>query len=195
MEYTKKFLGHLKTVLRHKRYVFKNCCKAGLIWRGLIHDMSKFSPTEFLESVEWYQGSGSPIDACKKAKGFSMAWQHHKGRNSHHYEYWVDYLDDGGKAIQMPFEDALEMICDSLGAGQAYAKNQGKEFSYQDELNWWENKKKTNPKIHKQTLLFFDYIFNKMALDNSNNCLHKSVSKYYYEIAEDKIKEEEKKNG
>lgn len=80
--------NHLKTVLTHKKYVMKYCFKAGLYWQGIVHDLSKFSPTEFWESVKYYQGTRSPIDACKEENGMSLAWLHHKGRNKHHYEYW-----------------------------------------------------------------------------------------------------------
>lgn len=47
-------IGHTKTVLKHKWVVFKLCCKAGIPWRGLVHDLSKFSPTEFWESAKYY---------------------------------------------------------------------------------------------------------------------------------------------
>ena len=137
MTYLEKFTGHLKTILKHKWFVFKHCCKAGIIWRGIIHDMSKFSPIEFFESVEYYQGTSSPIDACKKANnGLCKAWLHHKGRNSHHYEYWVDSLDTGGKAMIMPYEDSIEAICDYIGAGEAYSGKSGKEL-YDSEFEWW----------------------------------------------------------
>ena len=49
-----KFFGHLKTVLTHKWWVFKYACKLGIPWQGFMHDMSKFSPTEFFESVKYY---------------------------------------------------------------------------------------------------------------------------------------------
>ena len=192
MTYWKRFWGHLSTVLRHKWYVFKNCCKAGIVWRGIIHDMSKFSPTEFFESVEYYQGNDSPINACKKDKGISYAWMHHKGRNSHHYEYWTDYYDTGTIAQKMPYEDAIEMVCDYIAAGMAYSYNAKKKFSYKDELKWWEEKKKSNPKMNTHTFLFVDKMMTTMAEEESNNCLKQDKSKYFYEILEDVIKMEER---
>lgn len=131
-----KTIKHLKTICKHKYWVFYYCCKAGIPWRGLVHDFSKFSPTEFFESVKYYQGTSSPIDVCKKDKGWSAAWMHHKGRNRHHFEYWWD----NNGPVKMPYKDALELICDYLGAGRAY---QGRNFSYRSELEWWENKSKT----------------------------------------------------
>jgi hypothetical protein len=144
MKFKNIFL-HFKKICVHKHYVRKYCWKVGLYWRGITHDLSKFSPIEFWESVKYYQGNSSPIDACKKDKGYSRAWLHHKGRNKHHYEYWQDNFDNGGTPLQMPFKDSVEMLCDYIAAGKAYM---GKNFSYEAEYNWWLNKKKTNLAMH-----------------------------------------------
>lgn len=142
---------HFGKICKHKWWVFYYCCKAGIPWRGFMHDWSKFSPVEFWESVKYYQGTSSPIDAAKKDKGWSKAWMHHKGRNSHHYEYWVDNFDNGGVPLQMPYKDAVEMLCDYLGAGRAYM---GKNFTYQKEYEWWVNKCKKPLAMHPNTLGF-----------------------------------------
>ena len=42
-----KFLAHLRTINRHRRLVRKYCFRLGLIWQGLTHDLSKYSPAEF----------------------------------------------------------------------------------------------------------------------------------------------------
>jgi hypothetical protein len=109
----------------------------GIPIQGLLHDLSKFSLVEFWEGVRYYQGTFSPIDACKKENGWSPAWMHHKGRNKHHYEYWMDNLDDGGTPLEMPLKYKKEMLCDYLGAGRAYY---GKDFTYEKEYEWWQNK-------------------------------------------------------
>lgn len=140
MEYKitfKNFCKHLRRTLRHKWYVFLWCCKAGMPIRGLLHDLSKFSPVEFWESVRYFSDSESPINVSKRANGYSKAWQHHKGHNPHHYEYWIDQLDYGGKPIQMPKKYAYEMICDYLGAGQAYNP---KGWTFEKEYKWWLNR-------------------------------------------------------
>ena len=147
----KNTLQHFAKVCKHKWWVFYYCCKAGIPWRGIKHDMSKFSPTEFWESVRYYQGNRSPIDACKEAEGVSKAWLHHKGRNRHHYEFFIDNLDNGGTALQMPFEDALELICDYLGAARAYLE---KDFSFQKEWEWWLNKSNKPLLMHPHTKAF-----------------------------------------
>ena len=48
----KGFFKHIALVTRHKNKVLYHCAKCGLLWRGLVHDMSKFSPTELFESSE-----------------------------------------------------------------------------------------------------------------------------------------------
>ena len=83
-----KVLGHLKTVHMHRKYVRKFCFMCGLYYQGLVHDLSKYSPTEFGESIKYYTGTRSPIDVCKEKNDYSEAWFHHRGRNKHHYEYW-----------------------------------------------------------------------------------------------------------
>lgn len=158
MIYMKKFFGHLNTILKHKWWVFYYCWKAGIPWRGLVHDLSKFHPVEFLESVKYYTGTSSPIDTCKEENGYSDAWMHHKGRNKHHYEYWQDYFDYGGVAIEMPYEYTIEMLCDYLGAGRAY---HGKNFSMEKELEWWK-KKKENCAMHEFQREFFDHAFHHL---------------------------------
>lgn len=142
---------HFKKICTHKYWVAKYCFKAGLYWRGLMHDMSKFSWTEFWESAKYYQGDSSPINVCKADKGYSLAWQHHKGRNPHHYEYWTDRYDDATVAIEMPYKYAAEMICDYIGAGKAYM---GDKFTFAREYQWWIKKLTTLPKMHENTKLF-----------------------------------------
>lgn len=138
-------LKHLKKILTHKKYVFFFARKLGIGWQGFWHDMSKFSPVEFLESVKYYQGTSSPIDAAKADMGYSMAWLHHKGRNKHHYEHWQDNFDKGGEPLKMPDKYVKEMICDYLAAGRAY---KGKDFDFHSEWLWWQNKNKNNIAMH-----------------------------------------------
>ncbi len=132
-------LKHLKTILTHKKWVFFFARKLGIGWQGFWHDMSKFSPTEFFESIKYYTGTRSPIDVCKEKNGYSMAWLHHKGRNPHHYEYWQDNFDRGGEPLKMPDKYVEEMICDYLAAGKAYMRD---SFTFQAEWEWWMNKNK-----------------------------------------------------
>lgn len=163
---------HFKKICIHKYWVGYYCFKAGLYWRGITHDLSKFSPTEFFESAKYYQGDRSPIDACKEANGVSKAWQHHKGRNSHHYEYWHDNIDKGGVTHPMPFEDALELVCDFLGAGRAYY---GKDFTYEKEYKWWKNKLSQPYAMHPLTIQFVDKMLNNICYHGTDSLLFAKV--------------------
>ena len=161
----RKFFGHLKTVLIHKYWVLVYCRKLGITWRGITHDLSKFSPVEFWESVRYWDGKTSPIVKCKADKGYSLAWQHHKGRNRHHYEYWVDNLDQGGTPIKMPWKDLLELIADYLGAGRAYNNVVGNSI-LKHEKEWFRKKiQNDHPKIHPATIKMIDFLLDEFAED------------------------------
>lgn len=54
-------INHTKNIIKHKKYVFDYACKAGIPFQGLTHDLSKFSPTEFIESVMYYKEGSSPL--------------------------------------------------------------------------------------------------------------------------------------
>lgn len=126
-------LRHLHLVRKHRRLVLRHCAKCGILWRGLVHDLSKFSPTEFFESAKFYQGNRSPIGACRRAQGVSYAWLHHKAHNKHHPEYWCD--DDCAEHPMMPYVYAVECVCDKLAATKAY---NGENFEPTKPLWHWE---------------------------------------------------------
>ena len=159
-----KFTGHLKTVMTHRKWVRHYCFKAGLYWQGLTHDLSKYHPVEFFESVKYYQGTRSPIDACKEANGYSKAWLHHRSHNKHHREFWTDYYDKGCYSLIMPYKYAAEMVCDFLGAGRAYM---GDKFTYKAEYDWWVAQLKRNICIHPIIAIFISKIL--LALTEAEN--------------------------
>ena len=104
MQYANIF-KHLKTITEHKLAVMELCFRVGLIKQGLLHDLSKYSPEEFITGIYFYQGTRSPNAAEKMVRGYSVAWLHHKGRNKHHFEYWIDYAIDpteGLVGMKMP---------------------------------------------------------------------------------------------
>lgn len=144
----KKALKHFKTVCKHKWEVGKICFKCGLYKQGLLHDMSKFSKAEFWTSVKYYQGTSSPIDAEKKEKGYSYVWLHHRGRNQHHWEYWIDNLGTKeNKPAKMPYRYAAEMICDWIGAGKVYL---GDKWTIKSPLEYY-NANKDKMILHPET--------------------------------------------
>ena len=79
---------HFCTITRHRHQVIRNCYHAGILWQGLRHDLSKYSPTEFIPGAKYYQGNRSPNAEEREVNGYSVAWMHHQGRNKHHFEYW-----------------------------------------------------------------------------------------------------------
>lgn len=175
---------HLKVVLTHKYYVAKYCFKAGLYWQGIVHDLSKLSPEEFMESVRYFHGTISPITISKEKNGWSKAWMHHKGRNKHHYEYWQDEFDAGTKHLDMPFRYVLELLCDYLGAGHAY---NGKDFTLQGELMWWKGRNKDG-KVAMSPLTwdFVDTMFKTMARENSTDALKPSRNREIYKMCKNR---------
>ena len=131
--YIKRFIGHFMTITKHKKLVCEGCFKAGLYYQGIVHDLSKYSPTEFLVGVKYYQGTRSPNNAEREDNGYSAAWLHHKGRNKHHYEYWIDYNTRGEDPdedvlipVEMPYRYFAEMVIDRIAASKVY---KGKDYT------------------------------------------------------------------
>lgn len=170
-----KAIKHFLTITKHKILVFKLCCKAGEAWRGFMHDWSKYSWTEFLEGVKYYQGTYSPIIACKKENGYSKAWLHHKGRNKHHPEYWYDEATIE-KTLVMPYEYAVEMICDNLAAGKVY---KGKEWTNSTQLEYW-NTIESNKKINKKIACFAKTVLEEVSENGINTTINKKKLKRIY---------------
>ena len=126
------FNGHLHTVNAHRRLVRKYCFKLGIYRQGLMHDLSKYSPSEFIPGVKYYQdGHRSPNNAQREDEGVSKAWLHHKGRNKHHFEYWIDYDVDGSRTVlagmKLPVKYVAEMFCDRIAASRIYNKEKYKD--------------------------------------------------------------------
>jgi len=117
---------HLRTINAHRWLVLKGCFKVGLYWQGLTHDLSKYSPTEFRVGAKYFLGNESPNNAERVEKGYSSSWLHHKGRNKHHYEYWVDYsvnIRGAVLPVKMPKKYFVEMIIDRISAAKIYNKD------------------------------------------------------------------------
>ena len=143
------FWGHLKTITKHRNKVIFHCFKVGLFWQGLKHDLSKYSPTEFFKGVKYFQGTRSPNERERELFGYSSAWLHHKGRNKHHFEYWVD-VEPGTKKygpVEMPLNYVAEMFCDRVAASKIY---QGDKYTDSSALNYFLNGKAPE-QMHEKT--------------------------------------------
>ena len=141
---------HFITITTHKLTVMDLCFRIGLIRQGILHDLSKYSPEEFATGIRYYQGVRSPNAAEKREKGYSGAWLHHKGRNKHHYEYWIDVdpeQDYTFQGVQMPLNYVLEMVCDRIAASKVYNGD-----GYTDATPWeYYQARAEAPRIHPDT--------------------------------------------
>lgn len=154
---------HFKTVTYHKYQVMLGCFKVGLYKQGLLHDLSKYSPSEFITGARYYQGYRSPNNAEREAIGYSSAWLHHKGRNKHHYEYWIDYSSrgiPGGMApAPMPDKYIIEMLMDRIAACKVY---HGEKYTDKDPLAYYEGGKKLEV-MHEKTRKKLEFLLRMLA--------------------------------
>ena len=148
-------IEYLKYLLRHKWYVFVKCIQHGLLWRGIVHDLSKFLPSEFTSYVEHFHGKhavrpsvgADKIGYCKPEVtsdcSFEWAWFRHQRRNDHHWQWWV-CITSKGRHIPMPMSSKarLEMICDWHGAGMAQGD---------PDIRGWYERNKEGMLLHPET--------------------------------------------
>ncbi len=153
---------HLKTIVHHKNLVRQGCFRVGLYRQGIMHDWSKYTPAEFLIGCKYYQGNISPNNAEREDKGYSSAWLHHKGRNRHHLEYWIDY-DENGKGcitgMRMPTKYVVEMFIDRISASKNYQKE---AYTDSSPLQYYE-KGKDHYIMHPATRALLEKLLRMLA--------------------------------
>ncbi|MGN0473060.1 MAG: DUF5662 family protein [Lachnospiraceae bacterium] len=156
-----KAIEHLKTITRHKIKVMQGCFRVGLYKQGLLHDLSKYMPTEFWVGARYYQGDRSPNNAEREDKGYSEAWIHHKGRNKHHYEYWTDYTGECGYIgpVKMPIRYVIEMFEDRVAASKIY---RGDAYTDRDPLAYY-NRGHAKQLMHPKTAAQLEYLLRMLA--------------------------------
>ena len=142
-------IKHFITITNHRHKVIAHCAKAGILWQGLRHDLSKYSPTEFIPGAKFYQGDRSPNEKECELYGSSVAWMHHKGRNRHHYEYWTDYSIVLRKSVpmKMPLVYVIEMFCDRVAACKVYLKD---KYTDSSALEYY-NRRLGQEEMHEET--------------------------------------------
>lgn len=142
---------YLLYILRHKWFVFVWCCRYGIPLAGIVHDLSKFHPSEWFPYVRYFYGGPWPEanpPGIKYAIGdmytqpwvdeqFDVAWNLHQKRNPHHWQFWVLHKDSGEVVpLDMPLRYCLEMLADWRGAGMAI---NGKD----DTASWYLKNRET----------------------------------------------------
>lgn len=160
---------HFLTITKHKNLVMAGCFKVGLYRQGLLHDLSKYSPTEFRVGCKFYQGNMSPNNVERMECGYSSAWLHHKGRNKHHLEYWIDYavgndnsarVHGGMTGMKMPIRYVVEMFIDRVCASKNYQKD---KYTDRSPLEYFENGR-GHYLIHEDTEAMLAYLLTMLAV-------------------------------
>ena len=170
MSKIKNALGHFITITNHKLLVMKSCFKVGLYKQGLLHVLSKYNPVEFFAGIKYYNGSISPNGIQKKQEGLSEAWLHHKGRNKHHFEYWIDYgikESEGLKGMNMPTKYVVEMFIDRMSASKNYLKE---KYTQRSALEYYEARKDYYI-LHPESRELLEFLLNKLCDEGEENTL------------------------
>lgn len=150
------YLSYLKYILEHKKNVFIECWNEGLYSHAFTHDLSKFNPKEFFPYAEWFYGyNGLKLKekyneeqltngmSCvsknylESKENFEKAWQHHKDKNKHHWNYWHE------RDLMMPTKYIKQMICDWKAMSRKFG----------DTAQEYYLKNFDNFKLHKQSRL------------------------------------------
>lgn len=173
-----KAFAHFKTIIRHRHMVIKHCKKAGILRQGLVHDLSKFSPTEFIPGARFYLGNRSPNEAEREKYGYSLAWIHHKGRNKHHFEYWTDYNAQTRMMgpVKMPLKYVKEMLCDRVAASKIYM---GENYTNDSPLAYFM-RSKGKRMIHPETSDFLEKLLTMLKDDGEDKTFEylKNIKEY-----------------
>lgn len=176
-----KIKGHLKTINKHKAEVTKLCFRCHLYKQGFLHDLSKYSWTELKTGFQYYQGFRSPIDAQKEDIGYSLSWLHHKGRNKHHWEYWLDNGPHGVHPVRMPVNYVIEMFCDRVAASMIYQKEKYTDRSALDYYFQGRNRIMIHPDTDKLILHLLTTLADH-GLDQTIDYIRNTVKRKGYQI-------------
>lgn len=152
-----KFFKHLKTVRKHRKFVRKWCFKMGIPLRGILHDLSKYSLKE-IRQYKYYTGNRSPHDNMREEKGYSDSWCFHRNRNKHHWEFWIDSLENK-TAVKIPYKYLIEMFCDVSAAGQVYNPN----WKTSSVMEYYKLHDGPHRILHRKTKELYEFLLEKLA--------------------------------
>lgn len=167
-------IKHFMVITRHRHKVIQHCAKCGILWQGLRHDLSKYSPTEFIKGARYFQGDKSPNEGERKESGYSVAWIHHQGRNKHHFEYWKDYSIETRmlSPVKMPYRYVAEMFCDRVAASKIY---QGENYKDTHPIEYFMRAKGKRI-IHPDTSDELEFLLQMLA-DKGENEVFKLIKR------------------
>ncbi len=167
----RKYISYFSYLIRHKYYVFLAGIKVRApIFRLIIHDWSKFLPSEWFPYMNYFYGKypsiksneyklASRLGIALESKEywenkFNYAWNLHQKRNKHHYQFWV-LINDSGEIeyLEIPEKYIRELISDWAGAGKA--------ITGRWEIKEWYYKNKDKILLHPNTRLRVEELIGK----------------------------------
>jgi len=139
---------YLWYLIRHKWFVAAHCFRHRMFIRAIMHDFSKFWPSEFFPYADFFYGKRrqrgkrnyeeNDIADPQLQSKFDKALLFHLHRNPHHWQHWVLKRSRGGyKCLDMPMRLVIEMVCDWQAAGRV---QQGKSANVK---SWYAANKST----------------------------------------------------
>lgn len=168
------YLKHFHTIMKHKWLVMVHTFKCGIPLRGILHDLSKFSPSEFIPSAKYYNGHYSPIVNERKNEGlYSCVFTHHTNRNKHHFEYWISEYKGDFVLKAMPYKYALEYVCDMIAASKTYL---GKKYKKDEPLKFFLSRY-GHYLMHSATKEFVKTLLEKYAQNDFKGLKKKTTKK------------------
>ena len=167
-------IKHFIVITRHRHKVMRNCFRCGLYMQGLKHDLSKYGFKEFWLGAKYYMGTKSPHHKERLEKGYSEGWMHHKGRNMHHGEYWVDVnlKTQAYEPVKMPDCYLAESLCDRIAASENYNRGQ---IERQMVLDYFLNSSKHEP-FHPETKAKLEWLI-RYYVENGKKAVFKYIKK------------------
>ena len=199
-----KAIRHFITITHHKILVMQGCFRIGLYKQGLLHDMSKYSPTEFLVGCRYYKGYMSPNNAERADRGYSSAWLPHR-HQALHSQARINTVQrstvDGIAAhtglerlvvrayFISPFKFAVlvcEMFIDRVSASKNYQKE---KYTDKSALEYYE-KSVDHYMIHPDTKAMLEYLLVMLSVKGEKytySYIKKEVLKGHIPYEKDKI--------
>lgn len=179
-------IKHFNTVIKHKWFVLVYGRRLHIFWTALVHDTSKFSPTEFIRSAKYYTGVKSPtILEREDNDGVSWICLHHSLRNKHHWQAYIDYNKEGMVIAPINYRHSVEYVADIISASRVYNKK----------LDWTEivpyfERQKERYLMHpgnKEFVLWAvieirDHGFKSMKKKYMKNKYNEIMAKYSYSV-------------
>jgi len=164
---------YLRYVLVHKWFVLLAGLRIGApVWRLLVHDLSKFHPSEWGPYATYFYAPPPPVQRSpfftsnddsthktfvmkQRRRKFDVAWLQHIHANAHHWQHWLLLQHDGSqRPLRMPIPVVREMVADWCGAGRAITGTW--------EVHEWYAKHKGSMRLHPSTKDLVEEILHKL---------------------------------